>query len=299
MSESTTVWSALAASQAIQYGVPYIDPNSYQPVLDYTGSALNFAYKPLAAWNGLGVLSIATAGDLSGTDPLSLGAQGDSYIPVVNQVPATVGGIPGFSASVSRGTRALPLVVGDGDTIGEFMGYGYVNNGAANLYQKLAGITMLVQGASATWPGGRLRLGTRANATGTYTDWIDLDNAGAFTPLTGSTPAAPLTSIGAKLGKGGFGWSQFALDYYLSLVAGAVTINKPSGTANIAAGASSVVVTNSLVTANSLVLAVLQFVDGTLTFIKAVVPAAGSFTITGNANATAQTKVAWFVISTD
>lgn len=78
---------------------------------------------------------------------------------------------------------------------------------------------------------------------------------------------------------------------------GAATINKASGKVAIAIGASSVVVTNSLVTSASTVLAVLQFVDATATTILSVVPTAGSFTITVNANATAATKVAFFVVN--
>lgn len=78
---------------------------------------------------------------------------------------------------------------------------------------------------------------------------------------------------------------------------GAATINKASGKVSIAIGASSVVVTNNLVTAASTVLAVLQFVDATATTILSVVPAAGSFTINVNANATLATKVAFLVIN--
>lgn len=78
---------------------------------------------------------------------------------------------------------------------------------------------------------------------------------------------------------------------------GAATINKPSGKVAIAIGASSVVVTNSLVTAASTVLPVLQSVDATATQILSVVPGSGSFTITANAAATAATKVAFLVIN--
>lgn len=78
---------------------------------------------------------------------------------------------------------------------------------------------------------------------------------------------------------------------------GAATINKPSGKVAIAIGAASVTVTNSLVTTSSTVIAVLQFVDATLTQILSVVPGSGSFVITGNATATAATKVAFLVIN--
>lgn len=75
---------------------------------------------------------------------------------------------------------------------------------------------------------------------------------------------------------------------------GAQTINKLSGTVNFAAGATSLVVTNSLVSANSIVYAVVRTNDATA-YIKNVVPAAGSFTINLGAAATAETSVGFFV----
>ncbi len=74
---------------------------------------------------------------------------------------------------------------------------------------------------------------------------------------------------------------------------GAATQNTRRGVVSIAAAAASVVVTNSKVTATSVIHATLQFVDATLTQILSVVPGSGSFTITGNAAATANTKVCW------
>ncbi len=77
---------------------------------------------------------------------------------------------------------------------------------------------------------------------------------------------------------------------------GAQTINHPSGTVNFAAAATSLVVTNSLVTASSIIFAVVRTNDTTAT-IKNVVPAAGSFTINLGAAATAETSVGFFVIN--
>lgn len=74
---------------------------------------------------------------------------------------------------------------------------------------------------------------------------------------------------------------------------GAATQHTQSGRVAIAAAASSVVVTNTLVTATSRIFAVLQTSDATLTQILRVVPAAGSFTIVGNVAATAAVNVAW------
>lgn len=77
---------------------------------------------------------------------------------------------------------------------------------------------------------------------------------------------------------------------------GAQTIDKPSGTVNFAAAATTLVVTNALVTTSSIVFAVIRTNDTTAT-IKNVVPAAGSFTITLGAAATAETSVGFFVIN--
>lgn len=75
---------------------------------------------------------------------------------------------------------------------------------------------------------------------------------------------------------------------------GAQTINKPTGTVNFAAAASSLVVTNSLVTTSSIVFCVVRTNDTTAT-IKNVVPASGSFTIMLNSAATAETSVGFIV----
>lgn len=77
---------------------------------------------------------------------------------------------------------------------------------------------------------------------------------------------------------------------------GAQTIDKPAGSVNFAAGASSLVVTNSLVTTSSIILPVLQTNDATAR-IANVVPGSGSFTINLTANATAETKCAFVVIN--
>lgn len=77
---------------------------------------------------------------------------------------------------------------------------------------------------------------------------------------------------------------------------GAQTINKISGTVNFAAAATTLVVTNNLVTAASIIFCVVRTNDTTAT-IKNVVPAAGSFTITLGAAATAETSVGFMVIN--
>jgi hypothetical protein len=78
---------------------------------------------------------------------------------------------------------------------------------------------------------------------------------------------------------------------------GAVTTSLSAGRVAIAASSSSVVVTNPLVDANSKIFAVVNqaAADGTLLRVDRIVPAAGSFTIYGTANATATTSIDWIL----
>jgi hypothetical protein len=75
---------------------------------------------------------------------------------------------------------------------------------------------------------------------------------------------------------------------------GAQTINKPSGKSAIAAGASAVVITNSLVTAASRVMITPHARDATCKEIIAV-PGSGIITVSGTANATAALPFSWQV----
>jgi len=75
---------------------------------------------------------------------------------------------------------------------------------------------------------------------------------------------------------------------------GAQTINKSSGSVNFAAAASSLVVTNSLVTVNSVILLTVGTNDTTMRSAIAVA-AAGSFTIYPTSAPTAETRVNFLV----
>jgi hypothetical protein len=72
------------------------------------------------------------------------------------------------------------------------------------------------------------------------------------------------------------------------------TINKAAGTVNIAAAGTTVTVTNSLVTANSIIELGLRTNDATA-WIKNYVPAAGSFVINLGAPATAEVSIGFVV----
>lgn len=120
--------------------------------------------------------------------------------------------------------------------------------------------------------------GTNATITNAYALWVDAGKARFDGPvlINNSLTADTTDSSGTP---------------------GAATINKASGKVAIAIGASSVVVTNSLVSSASTILAVLQSVDATATTLLPVVPGSGSFTIYTNAAATAPVTVAFIVIN--
>lgn len=82
---------------------------------------------------------------------------------------------------------------------------------------------------------------------------------------------------------------------------GAATITTPTGQFAIAAGAgaagTTITSTSDVVTTASIIHAVLQETDATCTFIKSVIPGAGSFVVTTNANCTADTNVGFVVFN--
>ena len=82
----------------------------------------------------------------------------------------------------------------------------------------------------------------------------------------------------------------------ISATTGAQTIDKTSGSVILAIGATSLMVTNALVTTSSIILATVASNDAT-TKTVAIVAAAGSFTIYANAAATAATRVNFLVLN--
>jgi hypothetical protein len=106
-----------------------------------------------------------------------------------------------------------------------------------------------------------------------------------FYPDTGTTRVAAVTVEGM--------YSMDGTDATGS--PGAATINQPLMLVAVAASASTVVVTDSLVTATTPVFCQAQAVDATCTHVVATVPAAGSFTVTMDAACTGNTAVACLV----
>jgi hypothetical protein len=78
---------------------------------------------------------------------------------------------------------------------------------------------------------------------------------------------------------------------------GSATVNADRGRCAFASGQSTLTITNNVVTANSVVMVRLETMDATLTQILLVTPTAGSFTLTGNAAATGNPIVRFFVVN--
>lgn len=105
-------------------------------------------------------------------------------------------------------------------------------------------------------------------------------------------------------GGGAMGWEDVVLPDNVKVSAtitaggttGNQTINKVSGTVNFATAATTLTVTNSLVTTSSIIFAVVRTDDATAT-IKNVVPGTGSFVIKLTAGAGAETSVGFFVVN--
>ena len=109
--------------------------------------------------------------------------------------------------------------------------------------------------------------------------------AGQVVELPASTEAALIASGQATTSAG-------------PATAGALSCVQTQGAATITAGTSSVVITNPLVSPQSIIFAVVAqaAADGTLLRVERIVAAAGSFTIYGTANATANTAVDWAIV---
>lgn len=117
------------------------------------------------------------------------------------------------------------------------------------------------------------------------------------------TDVVPIADSTSDLGTSSLRWAEVHADQYLTdttVTAGGTTgdqtINKIAGSVNFAAAATSLVVTNNLVTANSVVIATIATNDTTFTSVQAVA-GAGSFTLYANAAATAETRVNFLVIN--
>lgn len=118
------------------------------------------------------------------------------------------------------------------------------------------------------------------------TDVVNFFYSQGLSQLTGTQCAYQLTVFGGVR----VGFSN------TTAVPGAATINKSAGRVLLAAGQISLVVTSSYAFATSIVGVTLETADATFTRVT-VTPAAGSFTITGNAAATAAVTMSFSILN--
>lgn len=108
----------------------------------------------------------------------------------------------------------------------------------------------------------------------------------------------PTTNGGSNLGVGATGFGALFLDYTNTGTVGNVTINKPSGTVNLAALGSTFTVTDSLVTANSHVMVTLASDPGVALAVWTVC-GSGSFTVNTRPATVNQTAIDFVVVGAD
>jgi hypothetical protein len=184
--------------------------------------------------------------------------------------------IRGAQASVSAplGRPGGPLLtVADGEVVLPMPA------GAATLINVSAAVGEVEYVVNGAATDQRYNPGAVAVSGGT----INAATVGATTPSTGNFTSLRHTSLASALTDG-------------SGTPGNVTQNVAHGRAAFPAAAASVVVTNSLVAANSSVFVQLGGTDATLTCVR-VTTAAGSFTVTGDAAATGIVPFSYLVLN--
>jgi len=224
-----------------------------------------------------------------------------------------IGAIRGSQASVliPQGLAGGPISVMDDTTrtFGPWAGLA-VNvtvNSTQGVVEHVIGATPVLtddtmNDAAVAITGGTITGTTISGSTGSFTT---LTATGAVTanPANLAVSLAPSGTGNATFGASGTGsttvtrvGSLTVLSTDTSGTPGNATINTLSGRAAFAAAGTTVVVTSSSVTANSKVFVSLRGGDATLVSVR-VTPAAGSFTVTGNAAATATTIFDFFVVN--
>lgn len=204
-------------------------------------------------------------------------------------------GLPGQLADALGDNQVLPATTtfttligsGSGTLIKNSASTGRVTiQGGSGAGVDSAGSWLRLNGSGAAEPGGvELDTGTTAGSR----MLLGLGSSASYAKVSDNTGTEVLRiGISGKL--------TLSATNTAGGTTGNQTINKPSGSVNMAAGASTLTVTNSLVATTSVVLAVVQTADATA-LLKNVVPGSGSFVINLNANATAETKIGFVVFN--
>lgn len=125
-------------------------------------------------------------------------------------------------------------------------------------------------------------------------EFMRADANGSGVDLYLNANTSPLSAAGFSLGTAALPWKQLFVDFTNTATVGSVTINKASGTVNMAALGSTLTVTNSLVTANSRIIPALSSDPGVALSIWCV-GGAGSFTVNTRPAVVNQTAIDFVV----
>lgn len=252
-----------------------------------------------------GILSLGKAGitttDTTTTSTLFTQVAGTAYNALDWQPAADTSGVRFAVAGIAQHSTANSIT--NPGHIGGVLGYAYKNNatgtddliiGVEGRVGAVAGAVTSAAAVTATFDTNTENAGTITIGVGFYMpDQSDDGHISAKFSYFSDDPDWTMRQDGPALFN-----NSFSLDTTITSAGttGNQTINKPTGTVNFAAGASSLTVTNSLCSANSIVICSVRTNDSTA-LIKNVVPASGSFVIRLNANATAETSVGFWVIN--
>jgi hypothetical protein len=248
-----------------------------------------------------GDVSIGTANGLSLVgQALSLAAADGSNAGALTAGAQTIGGVKTLSAALvlsSTGTFAGTFFSPASD-LGGHIGRFTSETGGGARCNIVGSLVDLSQASRVTWGAAALNtyVGLSANS-GTNTNHLFKSS----TTLSGNTTIAQFSNdngaVVVEFAVHNSGKPLYPNGSDSSGSPGAATINAPSGISAIAASASSVVITNSAVSATDRILITPLDLDTTLLQFKAVA-GSGSFTVTGNATATATWKFGWLVVGT-
>ena len=265
------------------------------PIAGYAGVYFNIT--PAGSHTGSQeALSVTLNAGFTGNASTSGISTGNSTAGTVKDLP-NFGGNRGVRASATATTAGANYgVVGfshSGDLSVGVAGYaGWIAHKASSVYIGVVGYGSNTDGTSKQLGGYFTLAPVAAGSTPTFTSAaLMCDNSATVDPIFVARDNG--TNV-FTIGDGG----KITIDNTITPggTTGARTINKASGTVNFAAGATTLVVTNSLCTTSSIVMAVVRTGDATA-YIKNVIPIGGSFTITLGAAATAETSVGFMIIN--
>lgn len=215
-----------------------------------------------------------------------------------------------FNAStllISQGNAANTTSNRNGLTIATANSSGDIGLGASMTFRLTAGILPLTDAGmiqtTVTNSNGISKMSFKCgNFFSSITDWLVLNEGSRirFPTYTGSSTGTFHRYLFTESDGDVIQSSTLPLVVDKTITAGGTTgnqtINKYAGSVNFAAAATSLTVTNSLVTTSSVIICTIATNDATMTSVQAVA-ASGSFVIYANAAATAETRVNFIVLN--